>query len=162
MEFLCLVVALTRVGHKVIGLQSPEELERQVATRTAELARANDALRAEVEQRLRVEQTLLKEQERFRLTLASIGDGVLATDALGRVNFLNGVACSLTGWTLRTPRASPSKKSFASSRRAAGGRSKARRRGRSARARRWPCRTAPSSSLVTARSGPSTTVEADP
>ena len=86
MEFLSrLVVALTRVVHKAIGLQSPEELGRQVATRTAELARANDALQAEVEQRLHVEQTLLKEEERFRLTLASIGDGVLATDALGRV-----------------------------------------------------------------------------
>lgn len=31
-------------------------------------------------------------------TLASIGDGVIATDPQGRVRFLNGIAASLTGW----------------------------------------------------------------
>ena len=35
-----------------------------------------------------------------RVTLASIGDAVITTDALGRVTFLNPVAESLTGWTL--------------------------------------------------------------
>jgi PAS domain S-box-containing protein len=35
-----------------------------------------------------------------RVTLASIGDAVIATDTEGRVTFLNPVAGSLTGWTL--------------------------------------------------------------
>lgn len=34
----------------------------------------------------------------FHVTLASIGDAVIATDADGRVTFLNGVAEKLTGW----------------------------------------------------------------
>ena len=37
--------------------------------------------------------------ELLRITLASIGDGVISTDAAGRVTFLNGVAEALTGWT---------------------------------------------------------------
>ena len=37
--------------------------------------------------------------ERFRLTLESIGDGVVATDALGHVTLLNPVAAKLTGYS---------------------------------------------------------------
>src|SRR5215470_16912786 len=37
-------------------------------------------------------------EEWWRVTLARIGDAVIATDARGRVAFLNSVAESLTGW----------------------------------------------------------------
>ena len=40
-----------------------------------------------------------RELERFRLTLTSIGDAVIATDGQGRVTFANDVAAGLTGWT---------------------------------------------------------------
>ncbi len=39
-----------------------------------------------------------EERERLRVTLNSIGDGVIATDAEGRVTLLNPVAEALTGW----------------------------------------------------------------
>src|SRR5262245_66139055 len=38
-------------------------------------------------------------QSWWRITLASIGDAVIATDVEGKVVFLNSVAESLTGWT---------------------------------------------------------------
>ncbi|MBN2232199.1 MAG: PAS domain-containing protein, partial [Deltaproteobacteria bacterium] len=37
--------------------------------------------------------------ERYRVTLQSIGDAVIATDAQGMVEFLNPVAAVLTGWS---------------------------------------------------------------
>jgi PAS domain S-box-containing protein len=45
------------------------------------------------------ERELAVERERLRITLASIGDAVISTDAEGRVVYLNGVAESLTGWS---------------------------------------------------------------
>ena len=44
------------------------------------------------------EAALDAERERFRVTLASIGDGVIATDTEGRVQFINPAAEAITGW----------------------------------------------------------------
>jgi PAS domain S-box-containing protein len=40
-----------------------------------------------------------EQKELFRVTLASIGDGVITTDVTARVTSLNAVAQDLTGWT---------------------------------------------------------------
>src|SRR5262245_21269138 len=42
---------------------------------------------------------VIEEHERLRVTLASIGDGVIVTDQRGAVTMLNAVAEQLTGWT---------------------------------------------------------------
>jgi PAS domain S-box-containing protein len=46
----------------------------------------------------RTEVDVWKHSQWLTATLASMGDGVICTDALGRVSFLNDVASSLTGW----------------------------------------------------------------
>ena len=47
-----------------------------------------------------VEAQLAEEKERLKVTLQSIGDGVISTDALRRITFMNTVAERMTGWTL--------------------------------------------------------------
>jgi PAS domain S-box-containing protein len=38
------------------------------------------------------------EEDRAQVTLDSIGDAVMTSDADGNVTYLNGVAASMTGW----------------------------------------------------------------
>jgi diguanylate cyclase (GGDEF)-like protein/PAS domain S-box-containing protein len=47
----------------------------------------------------RLNEALEAEKERLRITLQSIGDGVICTDEEGRVTFVNPIAESLTGWS---------------------------------------------------------------
>jgi PAS domain S-box-containing protein len=80
-----LALALVIVAAAVLTLSKVErERDRERAARTtAEEVAAAIAL----------------SEERLKVTLASIGDGVLATDTQGRITLLNGVAEALTGWT---------------------------------------------------------------
>jgi PAS domain S-box-containing protein len=63
-------------------------LNQRVTKLTKEIARRKEA-----------EAVQHEKSESLRVTLASIGDAVISTDAEGRVTFLNAVAESLTGWT---------------------------------------------------------------
>ncbi|MBX2863573.1 MAG: EAL domain-containing protein [Leptolyngbyaceae cyanobacterium MAG.088] len=67
-------------------------LEELVAERTAELRR-------EIDQRQAAEQELFQEKELAQVTLKSIADAVLTTDAWGQVTYLNPVAETLIGWS---------------------------------------------------------------
>ena len=51
-------------------------------------------------------------EEKYAVTLGSIGDAVLATDAEGRVTYLNIIAEHLTGWTLAQASGRPADEVF--------------------------------------------------
>jgi PAS domain S-box-containing protein len=55
----------------------------------------------EITEQRRAEEKLRQSEERFRVTLASIGDALIATDKEGRVTFINSVAEQLTGWEMQ-------------------------------------------------------------
>jgi len=59
-----------------------------------------------------VEDSLRRQSQILEVTLASIGDAVVVTDADGRVTFLNSVAEQLTGWSNQASREQPLKNVF--------------------------------------------------
>lgn len=54
-----------------------------------------------------IEDSLRRQARILEVTLASIGDAVIVTDAEGRVTFLNGVAEALTGWSTEEAKYQP-------------------------------------------------------
>jgi PAS domain S-box-containing protein len=55
----------------------------------------------DVTERHRLEEALQRERDLLKVTLASIGDAVIATDATATPTFMNAVAEQLTGWRLQ-------------------------------------------------------------
>jgi PAS domain S-box-containing protein len=87
-HLLLLLIALALAIGLMVGLFTRGRLESAYA-----------AFRHAIDlQRRRAEELFLSEQH-LRTTLASIGDGVIACDADGRVQMMNMVAQELTGWT---------------------------------------------------------------
>jgi len=64
---------------------------------TASIQREGE-LEKEIVTRKQIEKTLAQQREQYRVTLASIGDAVIATDTTGQVMFSNEIAAELTGW----------------------------------------------------------------
>lgn len=58
------------------------------------------AMSTDVTARKQAELALYEQKELARVTLSSIGDGVITTDPEGRVTFLNPIAQAMTGWPL--------------------------------------------------------------
>ncbi|MDJ0808037.1 MAG: EAL domain-containing protein [Gammaproteobacteria bacterium] len=57
-----------------------------------------EGIATDITDRKLAEQALFEESERVRVTLHSIGDAVISTDASGHIMYLNPVAERLTGW----------------------------------------------------------------
>jgi len=62
------------------------------------LQKQNLRLLIEIEERQRLEESLFAEKELAQVTLQSIGDAVITTDAQGNVRYFNPIAERLTGW----------------------------------------------------------------
>ncbi|UCE89097.1 MAG: EAL domain-containing protein [Pseudomonadota bacterium] len=58
------------------------------------------------------EKSLFKEKERAQVTLHSIGDGVITTDAAGNVEHINSIATLLTGWSNADAHGTPAREVF--------------------------------------------------
>lgn len=65
----------------------------------ASLARAIEERDALIDARNRALHAESRQREQLRVTMASMGDGVIVTDERGRVTFLNKIAEMLTGWS---------------------------------------------------------------
>ncbi len=89
-----LLIFLAPIGLLLLAILAwAHTLRRRIAAATA-------GLRVELTQRQAAEQALHHREEHLRITLESIGDAVIATNAAGQVARMNLVAQRLTGWTL--------------------------------------------------------------
>jgi len=62
----------------------------------------------DITERKKAEEALSFSEQRWATTLSSVGDGVIATDVLGKITFMNRAAEELTGWSLQEASKKPS------------------------------------------------------
>ncbi|MFZ0943157.1 MAG: PAS domain S-box protein [Syntrophobacteraceae bacterium] len=66
----------------------------------------------DITDRKQAEEDVRRQREWLRVTLTSIGDGVIATDASGLITFINPVAEALTGWQVEEATGLPVQRIF--------------------------------------------------
>ena len=105
--------ALESIGHMTL-IKRPVQISTFLsAVRSALRDRKRQyAVRDLLHERRETADALREERERYRVTLGSIGDAVIATDTEGRVTFVNPVAEQLTGWPMDAARGRPLEEIF--------------------------------------------------
>jgi diguanylate cyclase (GGDEF)-like protein/PAS domain S-box-containing protein len=84
-------------GTKIVVLENSRAVYDEAGNVTAHEGTITD-----ITDRKRAETRVFEEKERAQVTLQSIGDGVITTDADGNVDYINPVAQDLTGWDMRS------------------------------------------------------------
>ena len=94
-------VVITALRDDQMNLRGFSKITRDMTARKEAEETARRLLKEETARRAAeaFAAAIWEERERLRVTLHSIGDGVIATDAEGRVTVLNPVAEVLTGWS---------------------------------------------------------------
>src|SRR5580765_1331593 len=87
-------VRMAKDGHRVDVSVSVSPVRQADGTIVAVAKSIRD-----ITEQKRLAREIAAQQEWFRVTLGSIGDGVIASDPDGRVTYMNGSAQTLTGWT---------------------------------------------------------------
>ncbi|MGC9436218.1 MAG: PAS domain S-box protein [Methanomicrobiales archaeon] len=84
---------LTQSGHAIEGRISASVMKGRDGSPARIICAIED-----ITSRERAQRALFEEKDRLKVTLKSIGDGVIVTDAVGRISLMNDVASELTGW----------------------------------------------------------------
>ncbi|WP_009634098.1 EAL domain-containing protein [Synechocystis sp. PCC 7509] len=86
---------------RIWGMQhdiTERKIAQEALIKTKVTEAANLKLTKEIDERKRIEQALFQEKELAQVTLQSIGDAVITTDANNKIKSLNPVAERLTNW----------------------------------------------------------------
>jgi PAS domain S-box-containing protein len=82
-----------------VALENAKSIQRARQRAERELIATKQALEARTEELARALAMLREQRQWLEVTLASIGDAVIATDTRGDITFLNPVAERMTGWS---------------------------------------------------------------
>ena len=96
--------ALGYIRRRAAWLAAAKATAEELLRTNEELHERFVELQREIDARKAAEEGLRRGHEELLATLNSIGDGVIATDASGRVTRMNPVAEALTGWSLHEAR----------------------------------------------------------